>query len=351
MASWFDESRLDDERVLAPADPRLRALAEAGARVRREAVEAAAGIAAAVATARDIDRPRAIVAAGPDSRLLRAVLEPWCPVPFVAWPGPALPGWAGGLDLVVVLAPDGTDLGTAAAVAEAVRRGCQVVVACPAGSLVAQHAEGRGRRSCRPSPATSWPRPWSCSSTSTRSTSARAPTTARRPGARRRGPRLLAPPRPRGQPRQDAGIALADTYRWSGAARSLAARAARRVSESIRRASGQSAIAGDAEHLLPLIEAAGRATSSTTRSPTRPGELRPMLLMLDDGADDPVVREQRGRLQAAAAEHGVRIEIVTTRPPPRSRATPRCCSTAATARNTCASVSSRTERRPGPAAR
>ena len=34
------------------------------------------------------DRPRAVVAAGPDSRLLRAVLEPWCPVPFVAWPGP-----------------------------------------------------------------------------------------------------------------------------------------------------------------------------------------------------------------------------------------------------------------------
>ena len=61
--------------------------------------------------ARDAARPRAVVAAGPDSRLLRAVLEPWCPVPFVAWPGPALPGWAGGLDLVVVLAPDGADRG------------------------------------------------------------------------------------------------------------------------------------------------------------------------------------------------------------------------------------------------
>ena len=35
---------------------------------------------------------RAVIAAGPDSRLLRAVLEPWCPVPFVAWPSPALPG-------------------------------------------------------------------------------------------------------------------------------------------------------------------------------------------------------------------------------------------------------------------
>jgi hypothetical protein len=143
MATWFDESRLDDEAALATAEGRLRELAEAGARVRREASEAEAGVAAAVSTARDAQRPRAIIAAGPDSRLLRAVLEPWCPVPFVAWPGPALPGWAGGLDLVVVLAPDGSDRATAAAVAEAVRRGCQVVVASPEGSLVARHAEGR----------------------------------------------------------------------------------------------------------------------------------------------------------------------------------------------------------------
>ena len=35
-----------------------------------------------------------------------------------------------------------------------------------------------------------------------------------------------------------------------------------------------------------------------------------MLVVLDDGADDPLVREQRGRLQAAAAEHGVRTETV-----------------------------------------
>ena len=44
-------------------------------------------------------------------------------MPFVAWPGPSLPGWAGSLDLVVVLAPEGSDTGTASAVAEAVRRG------------------------------------------------------------------------------------------------------------------------------------------------------------------------------------------------------------------------------------
>ena len=140
--TWFDESRLDDEIALGSADLRLRTLAESGARIRREAFAATDAIAEAVGRVSDA-RPRAVIAAGPDSRLLRAVLEPWCPVPFVAWPGPALPGWAGSLDLVVVLAPDGSDSGTASGVAEAVRRGCQAVVACPPTSLVAEHAAGR----------------------------------------------------------------------------------------------------------------------------------------------------------------------------------------------------------------
>ena len=42
MATWFDESRLDDEAALATADVRLRELAESGARVRREAAESEA---------------------------------------------------------------------------------------------------------------------------------------------------------------------------------------------------------------------------------------------------------------------------------------------------------------------
>jgi hypothetical protein len=37
-----------------------------------------------------------------------------------------------------------------------------------------------------------------------------------------------------------------------------------------------------------------------------------MLLLLDDGAEEAVVREQRGRLLAAAADRGVRVETVTT---------------------------------------
>jgi hypothetical protein len=37
-----------------------------------------------------------------------------------------------------------------------------------------------------------------------------------------------------------------------------------------------------------------------------------VLLVFDDGTDDPVVSEDHGRLQAAAASHGVRVEKVTT---------------------------------------
>jgi hypothetical protein len=313
MATWFDESRLDDEVALASVDVRLRELAEAGARVRREATEAAPGIAAAVSAAHDAARPRAIVAAGPDSRLLRAVLEPWCPVPFVAWPGPALPGWAGGLDLVVVLAPDGSDRGTAAAVAEAVRRGCQVVVACPDGSLVARHAEGR----------------WSTLvPTVTRDQLATAVVVLEYLDQVGLGPRAdhsdvasaLDDVAIASSPHRDIAVnpgkmlamAMADANPivWGGS--SLAARAARWVSETIRRASRRSAIAGDAEHLLPLIEAAKPRDVFDDPFAEGGGEPRPMLLIFDDGADDPVVREDRGRLRAAAQAHGVRVETVTT---------------------------------------
>jgi hypothetical protein len=83
MSPAFDDGLLDDEAALRRAEPELRRIAEAGARVRLESVTAAEAVSAAV-TAIAESPPRAIVAAGPDSRLLRAVLEPTCPVPFVA---------------------------------------------------------------------------------------------------------------------------------------------------------------------------------------------------------------------------------------------------------------------------
>lgn len=315
MATWFDESRLDDEEVWQRADSRLRALAESGARVRREVTEATAAIELAVDRAAEQQRPRAVVAAGPDSRLLRAVLEPWCPVPFVAWPGPSLPGWAGGLDLVVVLAPDGGH-SSASAVAEAVRRGCQLVVACPPTSLVADHAVGR----------------WS-TILPTRSGDQLATAVVVLDYLERvqLGPRVdtervaaalddvavtCSPHRDLAvNPAKMLAIALADTTPvvWGGSV--LAARAARRIAESLRRATGRSALAGDAEHLLPVLEAVPPRDVFDDPFADEARDVRPMLLVLDDGSQEPIVREDRGRLQAAASARGVRIEILTTDAP------------------------------------
>lgn len=308
--TWFDESRLDDEQVLAGIDLRLRTLAESGGRVRREAAEAAEAIDRAAARAAESGRPRAVVAAGPDSRLLRAVLEPVCPVPFVAWPAPGLPGWAGALDLVVVLAPDGSDVGAASAVAEANRRGCQVVVACPEGSMVAEHAEGRY--------ATLLP-------VATRDQLAIAVTVLSLLGRLSLGPAAEAedvavalddvavscsPHRDLSiNPAKMLAISLGDAVPlvWGGSV--LAARAARRVAESFRRASGRGALAGDAEHLLPVIEGA-RSRDVFDDPFDGGGELRPVLVILDDGAGEDLVLEQRRRVREAAESRGVRSEVV-----------------------------------------
>ncbi|MEQ6902883.1 SIS domain-containing protein [Nocardioides sp. YIM 152588] len=309
--TWFDESRLDSETALASADLRLRYLAESGSRVRREVSGAADAIAEAVGRAAD-SRPRAVIAGGPDSRLLRAVLEPFCPVPFVAWPNPSLPGWAGSLDLVVVLAPDGSDVGAASAVAEAARRGCQVVVACPPESQVAEHATGR----------------WTTVlPTETRDQLATAVTVLSFLHQVDLGP--VATPDAVAEalddvaiscgPRRDISInpakmlaiALgdADPVVWGGSV--LAARAARRVAESIRRTSGRAALAGDAEHLLPVLEATRpRNVFADPFSDPAGGDRRPVLVILDDGADDPVALAQRRALEQAADEHQVRVEYV-----------------------------------------
>jgi Bacterial phospho-glucose isomerase C-terminal SIS domain len=312
MTTWFDESRLDDGSVLAVADPLLRGLAESGARVRRELADVEAPLAEAARRAADTNRPRAVVAAGPDSRLLRAVLEPWCPVPFVAWAGPGLPGWVGSLDLVVMLAPEGSGAGASFAVAEAVRRGAQVVVACPPRSSVAEHAAGR----------------WSTVlPIHTEDQLAAAVVVLDYLDRVHLGPRVdteevaaaldgvasaCSPHRDLAvNPAKMLAIALADSTPvvWGGSV--LAARAARRVAESIRRASGTSAIAGDAEHLLPVLEAARPHDLFDDPVANGGAERRPLLLVLDDGTEEPYVREQRTRLQAAAASRRIRVETVT----------------------------------------
>ncbi|MGI5950399.1 MAG: hypothetical protein ACOX61_00925, partial [Brooklawnia sp.] len=133
MVFEFNEARLDDREALAAQDGLLRHLAGAGARIRIEATDAQLPAGAIFA-------PRGVVVAGPEARLVRAVMEPVCPVPLVAWPLPGLPGWAGPLDLVVVLGsePGGDEpSGLLATVTEATRRGCMVLLAAPADSELA----------------------------------------------------------------------------------------------------------------------------------------------------------------------------------------------------------------------
>ena len=320
MAAVFDEARLDDEEALSRADAVLRPLAEAGPRVRRESGVAAEAIEAGIGAASREDRPRAVVAAGPDSRLLRAVLEPWCPVPFVAWPGPGLPGWAGSLDLVVVLAPEGSDSGTASAVAEAVRRGCQLVVACPERSLVADHAAGR--HSIVLPVTTGDQLATAVVMLQFLDHLALGPETDPEAVAKALDDVAVScsPYRDLSvNPAKTLAIAMADSMPlvWGGSV--LAARAARRVAESIRRTTGRAALAADAEHLLPVIAAAPRhdVFADPFADPDLDGGegaggSRPILLILDDGADEASIREQRGRLVAAAAERDIRVETVAS---------------------------------------
>ncbi len=84
-------------------------------------------------------------------------------------------------------------------------------------------------------------------------------------------------------PAKMLAIAMADTLPvvWGGSV--LAARAARRIAESLRRVSGRSALAGDAEHLLPVLEAARARDVFDDPFADEPRDLRPMLLVLDDG--------------------------------------------------------------------
>jgi len=228
-----------------------------------------------------------------------------------------VPGWAGSLDLVVVLAPDGSDTGTASAVAEAIRRGCQVVVACPPASMVAEHAAGR----------------WSTIlPTVTRDQLATAVVMLAYLDRVQLGPAAEAEPVAEAldevaiscspsrdiavNPAKMLAIALADATPlvWGGSV--LAARAARRVAESLRRASGRTALAGDAEHLLPVISAA--RVPDLFADPfddDGDGDRPPALVVLDDGADGATIREHRGRLVAAASEHRVRLETLSSDAP------------------------------------
>lgn len=305
----FDDSLLDDATALRRADPALRHLAEAGARIRLEvgaSSERSEGLSPA-------DQVRAVVVAGRDSRLLRAILEPMCPVPFVAWPGPGLPGWTGGLDLVAVMAQAPDDLAATSAVSEAVRRGCALVVTCPEHSSVAELAASRYT--------TILP-------THSQDALAGAVVLLRALHRLGLGPQVDADEVAASldgvaarcspfldlsaNPAKELAIGIGDCMPllWGGSV--LAARASRRIAEAIRRATGRTAIADAADHLLPIL--AGTPPNDVFADPFDDSEsgptgpARPAMIVVDDGTDDQVIREERGRLAATAERQGVRVE-------------------------------------------
>ncbi|MGY0486177.1 SIS domain-containing protein [Streptomyces sp. WG-D5] len=141
----FDETLLDDPDALARADRRglLRGAAEAGARVRTAARHAAE---AGIAELKPDGRPRAVLIAGPGTaaagvaELIGRLAGASCPVVRLRSTGVApasgalrweLPGWAGSVDLLLVVTPDGTEPSLSLLVEQAYRRGVTAVAVCP----------------------------------------------------------------------------------------------------------------------------------------------------------------------------------------------------------------------------
>jgi hypothetical protein len=112
-------------------------------------------------------------------------------------------------------------------------------------------------------------------------------------------------------PAKDLALMLADALPliWGGSV--LAARAARRVVEAVRVASGRPALAADAEHLLPVLATQPkRDLFADPFDGAGEQDLRPGLIVLDDGADDPPVLASRQRLLDTAEQHDVRVRVV-----------------------------------------
>lgn len=303
----FDDARLEDSAALEGADGLLRRLAGAGARVRIEADKSAGPIASL-----EPAKPRAIIAAGVEARLIRAMLEPTSPVPFVAWPRHGLPGWVGPLDLVVIMAPDGGTPDLVATVREAVRRGCLLLIACPPRSSIAEHAGSRGT--------TLLP-------TSTGDSLAVAVQVLTALCRMHLGPevdpltvadamdRIAEECSPRASlavnPAKDLAVAMADAQPlvWGGSV--LAARASRRVAEALRAATGRPALSADSAELQIVIDAAPERDPFADPFEAAGSDRRPMLLILDDGLGDDAVHVARNRLQGLAEFRDVRVNLVT----------------------------------------
>lgn len=312
----FDDTRLAKDTVSARADEALRHLAGAGARIRREAgtsaKELAAGFEGGV-------RPRGVVALGQGARLIRAVLEPFCLSPFVAWPFPGLPAWVGPLDLVVVLASEGSDRNLMAAVHEAVRRGSSVLVA---GRPESPIVEAAASRSTLVVPTETGDELAAVvqvlavlhelglgPAVVPESVAAAADAVAEMSSPHRD----LA-----SNPAKDFALHLAEAQPLVFGGTVLAARAGRRLAEALRRTTGRVALAADPGELEPVITSQDGLDPFADPFDAPSRALRPVLVILDDGTEDPQARRLAGELVTLAGRHEVRVVTLTAGDPATS---------------------------------
>lgn len=296
----FDDSRLDAE--LEPgAEAVLRHLASTGARIRRDSFD----LDDVRPRVSQWSRPRGVLVIGAEARLLRSVLEPLCPVPLVAWPFDCLPAWVGPLDLVVAIDTDGS---RTRQLAEASRRGAAVILAATDDNPVWHVVGDRG--SARLRLASSDPMSGAVAVAALLGELGLGPEVS--PGQVARVADMVAES---ASPHRDLAVneakdlacalADADPLTWGGSV--LAARASRRLAESLRRATGRVALSADADALMPVI------VSATPRDPFADpdvdGEVRrPVLVVMDDGEDPHDPRRQR--LEESCARHDVTVRTV-----------------------------------------
>ena len=144
-APLMDDSVLDDREALELLDAgeMLRAVATAGAQVREAVLHVDDELLGAVTAD---GRPRALVVTGMGgsgiaAEVAAAVAGLGCPVPVVPHRGHRLPGWVGGMDLVVAVSCSGETEETLSALDEAIRRGARVVTVGATGSSLSARAD------------------------------------------------------------------------------------------------------------------------------------------------------------------------------------------------------------------
>ncbi|WP_327236364.1 mannose-6-phosphate isomerase [Streptomyces sp. NBC_01317] len=152
----LDESLLDAPDALTRADRHglLRGAAEAGARVRTALRHTAE---AGVTELNPEGRPRAVLIAGSGTaaagvaELITALAGTTAPVTRLHATGVApaagalrwtLPGWAGPVDLLLIVTTEGSEPGLALLAEQAYRRGCTIVAVAPAGSPLSETVDG-----------------------------------------------------------------------------------------------------------------------------------------------------------------------------------------------------------------